>query len=144
NPTPELESKLGLAEVRMGKVSQGLHHLWRAVANEPQKEPNHDRLISVLVALNRLPEAAEAAERKLELVAPAPRHYVRAAAIHARLGQWERAGRLLQAALERFPEAGELRSALAGVRAEPDQTKEPTGPSGEAIGRTAAQSAESV
>jgi glycosyltransferase involved in cell wall biosynthesis len=116
--TSELESKLGLAEVRLGRNEQGLNHLRRAVEREPQAEPCHDRLIVALTALNRLADAANAAERKLNLVSPTVKHYLRAAAIRAHAGQWERAGEILQAGLLRFPEAADLQNALASIQTE--------------------------
>ncbi len=109
---PTLESKLGLAEVRCGKVCSGLARLSRALAKQPGDAEAHDRLILALMYLGRLDEAAEAAERKLESVAPLAEHYMSAARIHMQLRDWRRAAAVLKLGLARFPQSRGLRAAL--------------------------------
>jgi tetratricopeptide (TPR) repeat protein len=113
NLGPSLESKLGLAEVRLGRTRAGLERLRQAVEKEPGTAEIHDRLIQACVWLNLLEEAADAADHKLAVAAPDPQSFLRAASIHARLGRWEKVAVVLRAGLSRFPEAERLQRCLA-------------------------------
>lgn len=112
----ELESKLGLAEVRGGHVDEGLAHLKRAVERDPQSSALHDRLVAACTWLGRIEEAARAAENKLACVEPASDFFLRAASLHARLGNWPRVASLLGEGLGRFPNDPKLLRAAAEVR----------------------------
>jgi len=112
---PQIESKLGLAEVRFGRVQKGVDRLRRAVGSAPKSPEVYDRLIGACVLLGRIGEAAETAEARLREVGPHPDSYLRAASLHAQLGQWPQVTALLREGLGRFPEAGKLRVALAEV-----------------------------
>ena len=113
--TPQIESKLGLAEVRLGHLPEGLARLRRAVGCAPKSAELYDRLLGACVLLGRLDEAAETAEAKLREIGPEADSYLRAASLRAQLSQWPRVIALLREGLDRFPEAGKLRAALAEV-----------------------------
>lgn len=108
NHGPSLESKLGLAEVRLGRTRAGLEHLRQAVEKEPATGEIHDRLIQACVWLNLLEEAAGAADHKLAVAAPDPQSFLRAASIHAQLDRQEKAAEVLRAGLSRFPDVERL------------------------------------
>ncbi len=110
-----LESKLGLAEMRAGRKKEGLAHLGRAVAGQPETAELHDRLITACVWAGEIDRAAAAAEHKLSAVEPHPDSFLRAASIRAQMQDWQRAEELLREGLSRFPEAEKLRSGLAEV-----------------------------
>ena len=100
---PAIESKLGLAEVRLGRTKSGLERMRRAVQDEPLTGDIHDRLIQACCWLNLLEEAAQAAEHKLAVAPPHPQSFLRAAAIHAQLKRLDRAALILRAGLTLFP-----------------------------------------
>jgi tetratricopeptide (TPR) repeat protein len=108
-----LESKFGLAIVRSGNVSRGMHRLHRAVATQPGAPELHDRLVLALVWLNRIEQAAEATETKLHAVEhPAANDFLRAASLWAKANNWSRAIDMLQAGLAKYPRNPELRRGL--------------------------------
>ncbi|HXX22315.1 MAG TPA: glycosyltransferase [Terriglobia bacterium] len=107
-PWPAVESKLGLAEVRLGRTLAGLERLREAVGKEPWKGEIHDRLIQACCWLNLVEEAASAADHKLGAVNPDPESFLRAASIHARLEQRDKAALILRVGLSLFPGAERL------------------------------------
>jgi tetratricopeptide (TPR) repeat protein len=107
-----VESKLGLAEVRLGHTRAGLEHLRRAVEKAPTAGEIHDRLIQACVWLDLVEEAAEAADHKLAVAPLDPRSFLRAASIHARLRRREKTAEVLRAGLHRFPDAEGLQRCL--------------------------------
>ena len=110
-----IESKLGWAEARAGKVSSGVRRLRQAVSAQPANPELHDRLIVALVWLNRVPEAAEAAENKLTAVPARPEDFLRAASIHGKMVEWSRAASILERGLLAFPEASAIRAKLSEI-----------------------------
>jgi tetratricopeptide (TPR) repeat protein len=110
-----LESKLGLAEARLGNPHGGLKKIARAIEKEPSNPELYDRLVAVNVWLNRLPAAAETAERKLDAVEVRPEDFLRAASIWAKLENWQCAVRILRQGLVRFPDWEPLRSNLYDI-----------------------------
>jgi len=98
-----LESKLGLAEVRLGRTQAGLRRLRLAVQQEPWAGDIHDRLIQACVWLGLIEEAAQAADHKLAVAPGDPQSFLRAASIHARLEHREKAALILRAGLTLFP-----------------------------------------
>lgn len=114
----ELLSKLGLADVRVGRTEVGLARLREAVRLHPTLAPGYDRLLQALVWLDRLDEAATVAERKLQQVPPAPEDFVRAATIQARRGDRLRAAAIVQTALEQFPQHRRLQAIAADLQPE--------------------------
>lgn len=110
---PLLESKLGVAEVRLGRSQEGIARLCRALSQDPQAGEIYDRLIAACVWLDRLPEAAALAEKKIALATPQPDSYLRAASLRAQLQDWRQVKALLRQGLDRFPKAEKLREALA-------------------------------
>jgi tetratricopeptide (TPR) repeat protein len=109
---PELESKLGLIEVKLGMNKTGIARLERAATLLPPRVDVHDRLMKAYIFANLLPEAAAAAER-LSTLAANPKAFLRAASIRAHLRQWEESTRILQRGLELFPEAADLLAAYS-------------------------------
>jgi tetratricopeptide (TPR) repeat protein len=110
-----LESRLGLAQIRNGRVVEGLDRMHAAIAREPALAELHDRLITVCVWLNRPAEAGEAAEAKLHETNPTETDFLRAASIHARIQNMERAAEILATGLGRFPQSERLRAGLAEI-----------------------------
>jgi len=113
--SPAISSKLGLAEVRVGKPGTGLARIRRAIESHPSNPEFHDRLIVVQVWLDHLPDAAEAAERKLAALPPRPEDFLRAASIRGQMKDWQRASGLLRLGLVIFPESESLRSTLSAI-----------------------------
>lgn len=111
-PDPQVESKLGYVEVRLGDFDKGFAKLQGAIALLPNGAELHERLIKAYMAIGKLPEAAAAAE-DFALRVIHPKTILRAAAIRAHLQQEEKARTLIQRGLEFFPESPELRSAEA-------------------------------
>lgn len=110
---PPLESKLGVAEVRLGRAQEGVARLCRALEQNPRTGEIYDRLVSACTWLGRLQEATAIAEKKIALAPPQPDSYLRAASLRAQLQDWPRVEALLRHGLERFPKAEKLREALA-------------------------------
>lgn len=109
-----LESKFGLSLLRTGRRDKGLLLLRAAPLKQPDLAELHDRLIQALVWLDNLPEAASAAEQKLEkcpLLTPAD--FARPASIRAQLGETERAILLAQRGLAVFPQFPRLLAVLS-------------------------------
>ncbi len=106
------ESKLGLAEVRLGRTQAGLERLRQAVRKEPWNGELHDRLIQACCWLNLVEEAANAADHKLAAVSPDPESFLRAASIHARLERREKARLILCVGLSLFPGVPRLQRCL--------------------------------
>jgi tetratricopeptide (TPR) repeat protein len=117
NPgNPLLQSKLGLAIVRAGNVDRGLGLVREAVESKPTSGELHDRLILSLVWLDRINEAAVAADGKLKAVDhPDATDYMRAASLWAREKNWERAAATLQVGLQAHPHDITLGRSLAEV-----------------------------
>jgi Tfp pilus assembly protein PilF len=109
---PELESKLGYTEVKLGHKESGLAHLRRAAQAVPNGHAMHDRLMKGCIMLGRLEEAAEVADNFTFSMAH-PKLFLRAASIRAQLKQWDQAEATLARGLELFPESVELRNARA-------------------------------
>jgi glycosyltransferase involved in cell wall biosynthesis len=109
-----IASKLGYTEVRLGLVRMGLARLRQAVAHAPDILDNHDRLVKACMLLKRDSEAAQAAEDILNYFF-SDRIYLRAAALRIRLGEKDRARRLLEEAIRILPQSGELRGLLRQI-----------------------------
>jgi len=105
----ELESKLGLIEVKLGQTREGVRRLERAAAGLPAKPAMYDRLMKAYVLMDMLPQAAAAAER-LATLAPHPKAFLRAASIYAQSQDWESSSRLLRQGLDLFPSAADLQA----------------------------------
>ena len=113
---PLLESKLGLAVIRAGGVERGLAMVRQAVQARLTGGELHDRLILSLVWLDRIREAAEAADAKLgAMERPSSVDFLRAASLWARLKNWARAAAVLQAGLQLYPSDMTLGRSLAEV-----------------------------
>ncbi|MBI1749436.1 MAG: glycosyltransferase [Acidobacteria bacterium] len=115
---PELESKLGQADVRCGRTEPGLNRLRRAAQQAPESAEIHDRLIAAAVWKGRLRDAAEAAETKLNAVRPQPGDFRRAASIRAQTNEWERVIEILRSGLRQFPQDHDLSLCLAEAETE--------------------------
>lgn len=104
----ELLSKLGLTEIRLGHVEPGLKKL-RAAAENSRSAELYDRLITGLVNLGRIGEAAVVSEEKMAGTGLSQSAFLRTAALWVYAKQPERALRTVVAALDKFPGSAELR-----------------------------------
>jgi tetratricopeptide (TPR) repeat protein len=109
---PQLESKLGYVEVRLGERAAGFARMQNAIAALPLGAELHERLIKAYIAAGMLPEAAEAAE-KFAAAVMHPKTIMRAVAIRTHLRQDEQARMLVLRGLEFFPQSVELQNAHA-------------------------------
>jgi tetratricopeptide (TPR) repeat protein len=111
--SPQLVSKAGLAQIRTGDVEVGLRKLQRAIEMRPVAAELHDRLVLALVALDRIPDAAAAAEAKLGAIAcPQAGDFLRAASLWSKAGDPARAAAMLQVGIQLNPPNKELQRAL--------------------------------
>jgi len=102
---------LGYTEVALGQKKTGIAKLRRAATELPSTFEVHDRLLQAYLAADRLPEAAEEAER-FSGVAAHPMLFLRAAGIRAQLKQWEKVETLSARGLKLFPQSAELHDLL--------------------------------
>jgi hypothetical protein len=109
-----LESKLGYTEVKLGQKNSGLATLRRAARSAPEMYAIQDRLMKACIIVDRLAEAAEAAE-KITTVALHPTLFLRAASIRAQMKQWDQTEAILFRGLQLFPQSQELQEARAEV-----------------------------
>jgi hypothetical protein len=109
---PQIESKLGYVEVKLGEKQSGFLKMQRALAALPLGAELHERLIKAYLTAGMLPEAAEAAETFAATVLH-PTTILRAAAIRAHMKQQEQAQKLILRGLEFFPQSPELQRAHA-------------------------------
>ena len=115
NQSASLQSKLGLAEMRDGRLASGIAKLRDAVERQPGDEVLHDRLVTALGWSRRLEEAAAAAEQKILSVKPDPQSFLRAASILAQLEKWQQSAEILHEGLCRFPNQSTLQQAFSEV-----------------------------
>src|SRR5262249_6393853 len=109
---PLFEGKLGLAFVRANDPEGGLQRLQHAIESRSSAPELHDRLILALVSLERIAEAAQAAEAKLGAVSsPAASDFLRAASLWSRAADHPRAAAMLQVGLQLHPESENLQRA---------------------------------
>lgn len=127
--TPELESKLGFAEVRAGDAELGLSRL-REAAKRSRNPVVHDRLTTACVWVGDIAGAAEAAESLIEAVGQHPRLFLRAASLRAKLCDAPRAAELLRRGLSLFPKDEKLRQAAAEIERQPASAYSSTGTNG--------------
>lgn len=113
--SPELESKLGFTEVKLGHKDAGIVRLRRAEQAVPSVHAMNDRLMKGLIMAGKLEEAAEVAE-KFTLVMGHPKLFLRAASIRSQLKQWNQAAETLSRGLQLFPESHELQLAHTEVK----------------------------
>jgi glycosyltransferase involved in cell wall biosynthesis len=115
--SPSLESKLGLANIRAGSHDIGLAKIRRAIAQSPSVADLHDRLILALTWLEKLADAALAAEEKLRAVkVPSPHDFLRAASLWSKTGNWPRAAAILQVGQRVYPQDSALIETLEEVK----------------------------
>jgi tetratricopeptide (TPR) repeat protein len=107
-PTPEAESKLGLALWRAGEIDVGLEHLHHAIQAFSGVSANYDRLISVLVAQRQPDAAIDVAEARLRAAPPQPSAYLGLASLYAHQGRWAEVRTTLQAGCRAFPNHADL------------------------------------
>jgi hypothetical protein len=112
---PQMESKLGYVEVRLGEQA-GFQRMQNAIAALPLGAELHERLIKAYMAAGMLPEAATAAENFAATLVH-PKTILRAAAIRAHLKQDEQARKLIERGLEFFPQSTELHQVRAELAA---------------------------
>jgi tetratricopeptide (TPR) repeat protein len=114
--SPNVESKLGLAEIRLGETQRGLERLRRALERRPESPELHDRLTTAYAFSGQLAEAAAAAELKIRSVKPDANAFLRAASIRAQLQDWPQAALLVNEGLVRFPQDKKLLRAAVEVQ----------------------------
>jgi glycosyltransferase involved in cell wall biosynthesis len=106
-------AKLCLATIRAGKADKGLSRLRSEIAVKPQIAELHEGLILALVFLNRIEDAAQAADEKLRLVQGLlPADYLRSATLWAQVRNWQRSSRALDLGLLAHPGDDHLTRAL--------------------------------
>lgn len=109
----QLEGKLGLSTVRRGCAEPGLQRIRHALGQKPDLPDLHDRLILSLASIERVPEAAVAAEAKLRNVkSPIARDFAVAARLWAQTGNWARATAVLHVGLQIHPRDASLSELL--------------------------------
>jgi len=121
----EILSKIGLTEVRLGHSEGGLKKLKDAMLEAPATKEIHDRLVSALLALGRIAEAAKASESSLTQTTPTQAGFLRTAALWMHAEHLARALEAVTRGLELFPESPELKDAYAELRGR--QQQEPHG-----------------
>lgn len=118
--SPLVQSRLGFVEVRLGETQTGLARLQQAVDEAPHQAELHDRLVKAFLVEKDLAGAATAAERFAACLRH-PKTFLRAASIRAQLQQWDKSERLLQQALQLFPQSAELQNAFSEVERQKTQ-----------------------
>jgi tetratricopeptide (TPR) repeat protein len=118
---PQVESKLGYVEVRLGEYDSGFARMERALAIFPRGAELHERYIRACMAAGRIPEAAIAAET-FAAVVPHPKTFLRAAAIRAHLKDDTSARDVISRGLAAFPQSPELRTAQSQLGTHPRET----------------------
>jgi glycosyltransferase involved in cell wall biosynthesis/Flp pilus assembly protein TadD len=113
NDSPDIRSKLGLAEVHAGMIQDGLAELHIAVDEDPCSRGPHERLIEAELWLGHFAEAARAAEFAIGRVVAEPEDFFRGASICSRLRSRSQCLNFLRAGVARFPGSAALRTALA-------------------------------
>jgi len=109
---PWLTSKLGLALVRNGQRSVGLHHLNAAIDRRPEAVELYDRKMFAHFSMGRFSDAAFTQEAKLaQLPQPAASDFLRAASLWCKAGNSPRASLLLDRGVQQFPEDKKLLTA---------------------------------
>ena len=118
---PVLNSKLGYTEVRLGQVKAGISKLKQAANSAPETAEIRDRLMKACIVVNNLEEAARQAE-ELASLEKTPKAYLRAASIRVEMKAPDMAIEILDRATKLFPDAIELRRALAELVGQSTET----------------------
>jgi tetratricopeptide (TPR) repeat protein len=107
-----VQAKLGLAMARAGQSDKALATLRSFLEATPEVPELYEGLILCCVYLNRIKEAAEAADEKIHII---PKlfvgDYLRAASLWAQVGNWAKVGETLQEGLRAYPGNRELEQA---------------------------------
>ncbi|HEY0162779.1 MAG TPA: hypothetical protein VGB69_08895, partial [Edaphobacter sp.] len=101
-------SRIGYTEVRIGMKTVGFRKLIHARDETPMVLSNHERLMKAYVAVADDRHAAEAAETALQYW-ESEQLYRRAAALLLRVKETERAQRLIEDGMRKFPASESLR-----------------------------------
>jgi tetratricopeptide (TPR) repeat protein len=112
-----VRSKLGLTEVRLGLKKKGLIRLANALEAAPEVFEMHDRLIKAFLVMNRMEQAADAAER-MAADLPNAATILRALSIRSHMKQWRAAEKIVDRGLELLPEDQQLLEAKRELQRE--------------------------
>jgi glycosyltransferase involved in cell wall biosynthesis len=124
---PRLQSKLGIAVVRAGNLERGVNLIRQAVEMKPTAGELHDRLILSLVWLDRIEQAAAAADNKIGAMEhPDAVDFLRAASLWAKLKNMPRAAAVLQVGLQVHPRDITLGRSFAELTDATDVSQYPT------------------
>ena len=114
-----LESKLGLAIVRSGRVEIGLAKIRDAVRLQSTQPELHDRLILSLAWLGRTAGSSSGRGRQTALGSGAsPSDFLRAGTLWANLREWPRAAAVLHVGSMIYPKNLVLKQALVELSAQ--------------------------
>jgi len=106
-----LQAKLGYTESKLGHKGSGIAKLQCAAAKLPEMFEVHDLLLKAYLNADRVPEAAEEAERFTAVTAH-PELFLRAAGLRARLRQWDKVEKVSAQGVQLFPQSTELHDVL--------------------------------
>jgi tetratricopeptide (TPR) repeat protein len=94
--SPLSAAKLGAAEVRLGETEEGIRHMQKAVASDPQFAELYDILAAGALLGGNPRLAADTAEARLGVGKARPAHFAFAAKLRAELGEHAAAHAILE------------------------------------------------
>ncbi|HZU32539.1 MAG TPA: glycosyltransferase [Candidatus Angelobacter sp.] len=116
NESTEVLSKLGLTEIRLGRVESGIKKIMNAISKSPAAPELHDRLVAAYLSLGRVIEAAQAAESKLHNTKHTESSFMRTAALWMHGGRPGRALEIICNGIKEFPGSAGLQQAFAELK----------------------------
>lgn len=110
-----IESRMGYSEVKLGMRTVGFRKLQHARDSAPMVLENHNRLMKAYIYVQNDKQAADTAEMTLNYIV-SEQLFRRAVALLLRAQEHERAHRLMEAGLHRYPESQFLRNIATEVQ----------------------------
>jgi glycosyltransferase involved in cell wall biosynthesis len=104
-----VESRIGYSEVMIGMRKVGFRKLHHARDLAPMVIENHNRLMKAYIYVQDDKQAAETAEKTLSYIV-SEQLFRRAVALLLRAQEHDRANRLIEAGMQRFPQSESLRA----------------------------------